>query len=201
MAGRKILIGISIISWMLCRLCAEPSSGCTASLIPSYKWFIDLRRAPQYFGGISSAPLNFMANLDNPQITIDSPDNDPSFALAFPSPSLDSSHSDSERRSPSPSTDNHGHLSCPTPILWSAPYSLDAFGSSSHASDSPHPPQPSPTPSSSIRSVANSIVSSDNNQAHSLYLVPPDRKHDNGSTESDSTSLVGSVYCTPFTPT
>ena len=108
-----------------------------------------------------------MAQLDNPQITVVgvSDDNSPSSSLTFHYLSLDTDRPGSERRwrragrslhrlrlhSPTPpsrSTDNHYHPSFPTPILRSAQNSLDTFGSSLQASDSPH--HPSPTRSGSI---------------------------------------------------
>lgn len=120
--------------------------------------------------------------LDNPQITgmLLADNNSPSSSLAFPSPSLDTCHSDSQRRAgrtrqspatPSRSTDNHGHPSRPIPILRSARNSLDAFGSS-HASDSSHPHHPSPTRSGSIRWQAISLGcrSRDNNQGQASYV-------------------------------
>ena len=96
-----------------------------------------------------------MAHLDDFQTSVvGAPDDSPSSSLAFPSPSLDTSRSDSERlHSLASPTDNHGHPSCPTLILRSARNSLDTFGYPSHGSDSSHP---------SCDSVRRAIESRDN---------------------------------------
>jgi hypothetical protein len=116
-------------------------------------------------------------NFDIPHITMVGvpDDNYPPSSLAFPSPSLDTSHSQAERRSP---TYNHDHLSRSTPISRLA----------------------GNLQTSSIHWAANSIVSRDNNQApapsvasyNSSFRLSPLR-----STHSNVTIAPSPTHTTP----
>jgi hypothetical protein len=158
-----------------------------------------------------------MAYPDHPhwQITVVGvpDDNNTSSASSLPSPSLDTSRSAAKQHTSSwttwnpwsPSTDNHGHFSRPTPILRSEQNSLDAFCS---CSNSLHPPHPSPTQSGSISScwVVNSSASRDNNQEHTSFLLPHGhhRKRGNSSTAKYNSSFrlnpLRSVHSPPRDP-
>ena len=140
-------------------------------------------------------------NLDIPHIAIvGAPHEDnPSFSLSLPSPSLDSPcfeqrpNNPPNWRSPSPK-DSHanlnGHLSSPIPVLRLARSSADVSGSLSHASDNSLPlPHPSPSHSahsSSIRWMTKSKMSRDN--------TSPRRKRRQRSSTSSARSDVTNAF-------
>jgi hypothetical protein len=162
-----------------------------------------------------------MAHLDNHRMSritavggVGAPgDNSSPSSLDFPSPSLNTSRSNSERRhssaSPSPSMHNRGHPSCPNPILRSAQNSLDAFGSSSRASDSSQH-HPSPTHSGSIRWAANSMELRDRDEktfpghGHRRkrgHCFERDAKYNSPSSLHSAHSYVTSALPSPEPPT
>ena len=139
-------------------------------------------------------------NLDIPHIPIVRVphEDNPSFSLSLPSPSLDSpcfeqrpNKPNQRQRSPLPK-DNHAnlnsHLSSPIPVLRLARNSPDVSGSLSHASDNSSPlPHPSPTysphspHSSSIRWMTKSKVSRDNTPSRHVYRRKRRKRSSTGS--------------------
>ena len=147
-------------------------------------------------------------NLDIPHISIVGVphEDNPSFSLSIPSPSLDSrKDSRSCPRYLEPSLeryrDNHanlnGHLSSPIPVPRLARNSPDVSDSLSHASDNSSPlPHPSPTHSAhstSIRWMTKSKVSRDNTPPH-VTRRKRRKRSSTGSAHSDVTNAFPSTH-------